>query len=92
MSNGMDLHVITAGDLVKGLLSQDLKSDPLEPLMKHFEYDSLDKELADVAIVFLVAARSVCSNLRPGPERTVSLRKLIEARDAALRAKVNPYG
>ena len=92
MSNGMDLHVIEAYDLVKGLLAQDLKSDPLEPLMKHFEYGSLDKELADVAIIFLVAARNVCADLKPGPERTVSLRKLIEARDAALRAKINPYG
>jgi hypothetical protein len=28
----------------------------------------------------------------PGPERSVALRKLLEAKDAAVRAKLNPGG
>ncbi len=35
---------------------------------------------------------SIVETIDAGPERTVALRKLLEAKDAAVRAKLNPGG
>ena len=37
-------------------------------------------------------AATVVAECEGGPERTVSLRKLLEAKDAAVRAKLTPGG
>lgn len=37
-------------------------------------------------------ALALVETLEPGPERTVALRKLLEAKDAAVRAKLEPGG
>ena len=61
-------------------------------MMKWFEYQHLPDHLQVVSIKFYEIACSVCAIVEPGPERTVALRKLLEAKDAAVRAKLNPGG
>ena len=62
------------------------------PIMKHFTYDHLPQHLQEVSKPFCVLAHEIESHLEPGPERSVALRKLLEAKDAAVRAKVFPGG
>lgn len=57
-----------------------------------FKFDHLPEHLKEVSFHFRQLALEICSLVEPGPERTVALRKLLEAKDAAVRAKVNPGG
>lgn len=61
-------------------------------MMKWFSYEHLPEHLKVVSIKFYELACSLCQLLEPGPERTVALRKLLESKDAAVRAKLNPGG
>ena len=61
-------------------------------MMKWFDYEHLPPHLQTVSKAFHTLADDVCSNVAPGPERTVALRKLLEAKDAAVRATVSPGG
>ena len=63
-----------------------------ERMLKWFEYIHLPMELQIVSRGFSVLANSICADLDAGPERTVALRKLLEAKDAAVRAKLHPGG
>lgn len=65
---------------------------PEERMMKWFEFGHLPEDLQAVSSKFYDAACSICALVEPGPERTVSLRKLLEAKDAAVRAKLHPAG
>lgn len=56
-------------------------------IAKHFTYEHLPDELAEVSKPFCDLANSVAHNLE-GPEATVCLRKLLEAKDCAVRAKL----
>lgn len=58
-----------------------------EAMLRHFEFHErlLEAEQHTVA-AFRALAVWLVQNRRPGPERTVSLRKLLEGMDAALRA------
>jgi hypothetical protein len=66
--------------------------DMEERMMKWFEYKHLPEELQRVSSMFCDIAHGVNSMIEPGPERTVALRKLLEAKDAAVRAKLHPGG
>lgn len=61
-------------------------------MMKWFAYQHLPPHLQAVSKGFSDLAESICDLTDPGPERTVALRKLLEAKDAAVRAKVCPGG
>ena len=61
-------------------------------MLKWFEYSHLPPPLRDVSRGFSVIAVQLCESLEAGPERTVALRKLLEAKDAAVRAKLHPGG
>lgn len=63
-----------------------------ERMMRWFEYNHLPDNLKAVSRMFHGVALSVVMTIEPGPERTVALRKLLEAKDAAVRAKLNPGG
>ena len=63
-----------------------------ERMMKWFRFDHLPEHLKVVSAQFYEVACSLCALVEPGPERTVALRKLLEAKDAAVRAKLNPSG
>lgn len=75
--------------------SEDLKSKepPMEDrMLKWFAWEHLPPHLAEVSSLFAELALAVCNKTEPGPERTVALRKLLEAKDAAVRAKLHPGG
>lgn len=61
-------------------------------MLKWFEYSHLPENLQEVSRPFGELANALCNTVEPGPERTVALRKLLEAKDAAVRAKLNPGG
>jgi hypothetical protein len=63
-----------------------------ERMLKWFEYKHLPETLQDVSRRFFLLADEITSICEPGPERTVALRKLLESKDAAVRAKLHPGG
>lgn len=63
-----------------------------ERMMKWFEYSHLPEHLQAVSKPFGELAGHLVATVDAGPERTVALRKLLEAKDAAVRAKLNPGG
>lgn len=71
----------------------ELKQQP-EPdrMLKWFAYAHLPEHLQAVSQPFARLASTICAEVAPGPERTVALRKLLEAKDAAVRAKLQPGG
>ena len=63
-----------------------------ERMLKWFEFSHLPEHLQSVSAGFCDLACSLCAIVEPGPERTVALRKLLEAKDAAVRAKLHAGG
>jgi len=63
-----------------------------ERMIKWFAYQHLPEKLQNVSKPFHDLAKVICESIEPGPERTVALRKLLEAKDAAVRAMVVPGG
>ena len=62
-----------------------------ERMLKLFAYGHLEREdLLAVSKPFAELAERVVALVPAGPERTVSLRKLLEAKDAAVRAVAIP--
>lgn len=61
-------------------------------MLKWFDYGHLPPQLQEISRPFSDMAQDVCNQIEPGPERTVALRKLLEAKDAAVRAVVVPGG
>lgn len=57
-------------------------------IMQFFAYEHLPAHLQSVSKPFGEMARSIVDTLPRNPERTVALRKLLEAKDAAVRALV----
>jgi hypothetical protein len=56
--------------------------------LQFFDYEHLPKELKMVSQPFRVLAISLIETLPRNPERTTALRKLLEAKDCAVRAKL----
>lgn len=63
-----------------------------ERMMKWFAFEHLPEYLKGISCHFHDLAQALCTALEPGPERTVALRKLLEAKDAAVLAKLHPGG
>jgi hypothetical protein len=59
-----------------------------EPILQFFAYAHLREDLRTVSQPFGVLALQIVDALPRNPERTVALRKLLEAKDAAVRAKL----
>ena len=57
-----------------------------EPILQFFAYDHLPPNLQDVSKFFHGLAHNLVKTLPRNPERTVALRKLLESKDAAVRA------
>ena len=58
---------------------------PGAAILRHFAYDHLPAELAAVSKPFAELAHAVDAQ-SAGPETTTALRKLLEAKDCAVRA------
>jgi len=63
---------------------------PMERMLKFFAYAHLREDLQAVSKPFAELAEQVVALVPAGPERPVSLRKLLEAKDAAVRAVAIP--
>ena len=60
----------------------------VEPILQFFRWFHLPESLAAVSRPFGLMAEHVVHTLPRNPERTVALRKLLEAKDAAVRASL----
>ena len=58
----------------------------VEPLLQFFAYKHLPPTLQDVSEPFCSMAYRIVETLRRNTERTVCLRKLLEAKDCAVRS------
>ena len=59
-----------------------------EPILQFFTWLHLSGGLQLVSTPFQVLAKQIVDTLPRNPERTVALRKLLEAKDAAVRARL----
>lgn len=59
-----------------------------EHISQFFTYEHLPEHLREVSRPFGELAKSIVETLPRNPERTVALRKLLEAKDAAVRARL----
>lgn len=59
-----------------------------EHIMQFFRYDHLPPHLQEVSKPFGELAQSIVDTHTRNPERTVTLRKLLEAKDAAVRSSM----
>ncbi len=66
--------------------------DTTEPILQYFDYEHLPSHLQVVSKPFGDLARELVSSLPRNPERSVALRKLLEGKDAAVRAALTATG
>lgn len=59
------------------------------PIMRYFATGHLSPDLAAVSLQFGALAEWVVDNTPPGAEQSTALRKLLEAKDAAVRAALD---
>lgn len=59
-----------------------------DPILRYFHYRHLPEFLQGASKPFCNLARHIVETLPRNAERTVALRKLLEAKDAAVRANV----
>ena len=64
------------------------ENPPVEPILQFFAYNHLPPDLQLVSTRFANLADHIVNELPRNPERTVALRKLLEAKDATVRAKL----
>lgn len=57
-------------------------------LLQFFEYGHLPEKLQEISKVFCSAAYWIDLNIENNPEKTTALRKLLEAKDCAVRAAI----
>jgi ferritin-like protein len=57
-----------------------------EPILQYFDYGHLPANLQEHSKMFWALAHHLCNKLPENPERTMALRKLLEAKDCAVRA------
>ena len=59
-----------------------------EPMLQFFEYAHLPPHLQSVSEPFCKLAELIARDLPRNPERSAGLRKLLEAKDCAVRARL----
>ena len=59
-----------------------------DPIMQFFSYKHLPEAMQKVSAPFCELAEKVAAELPPNAERAIALRKLLEAKDAAVRAVI----
>lgn len=62
---------------------------PQEYLLQFFAYKHLPEHLQEISKPFGELAEKICETLPRNPERTTALRKLLEAKDCAVRAQLS---
>ena len=59
-----------------------------DPLLAFFDYGHLPEKLQVVSKQFAALAQEIIQLCDPGEERHVAMRKLLESKDAAVRARL----
>lgn len=59
-----------------------------EPLMQFFQFGHLPMHLREVSAPFAMLAKDIVIGLPPNQQRDIALQKLLEAKDAAVRARL----
>lgn len=59
------------------------------PILRYFQFGHLPDHLKAVSAPFADLANQLVASLPPGPELSVALRKLLESKDAAVRAALD---
>lgn len=59
------------------------------PILRYFDYSHLPNKQAEVSNYFFDLAYTMEEMLPDGPEKSTALRKLLEAKDAAVRASLD---
>lgn len=59
------------------------------PILRYFAYEHLPPHLQGVSAPFHELALTIEAGLLNGPEKSVALRKLLESKDAAVRAALD---
>jgi hypothetical protein len=59
-----------------------------EPMLQFFSYTHLPERLAEISRPFCELAYDMTGKLPRNPERSAALRKLLEAKDCAVRAEL----
>jgi len=57
-----------------------------EPMLQFFAFKHLPEHLQNTSAAFYSLAQEIVRELPKNPERTTALRKLLEAKDCAVRA------
>jgi hypothetical protein len=60
----------------------------MDRMLQFFAYQHLPPHLQEISKPFSEVAQQIVNTLPQNPERTVALRKLLEAKDCAVRAKL----
>lgn len=68
--------------------SPEAMKESEEPMLQFFAHAHLKNELAAVSAPFCELALDIVHRLPRNPERSVALRKLLEAKDCAVRALI----
>jgi len=63
-------------------------NDQIDPIMQFFQFDHLPAHLQVVSSFFYDVAHKIVATVPRNAERTVALRKLLESKDAAVRAMI----
>lgn len=67
---------------------KEKRKDPAKNIMQFFTWEHLPQHLQEISKPFGVLADFLCEALPGNPEKTTALRKLLEAKDCAVRAKL----
>lgn len=67
---------------------EEVAEKSLPPIMRFFEYDHLPPHLAEVSAPIGAVAKMMCQNLPSCAETSAGLRKLLEAKDCFVRARL----
>lgn len=97
LAAGADKHFYCEAELVFGRwvlayriggTTMTAQTERSEPLLQFFSYEHLPEHLQGHSRPFAELAELICETLPRNPERTLALRKLLEAKDCAVRAKL----
>ena len=61
----------------------------INPIIRYFDYGHLPAHLQEVSMPFSQLAHHIDETLANGPEKSTALRKLLESKDAAVRAALD---
>lgn len=64
------------------------QTKPASPILRYFNYEHLPTHLQETSKIFGDLARHLDKAIPDGPEKSAGLRKLLECKDAMVRAKL----